>query len=80
MLIGEYELPQFQIPKNDSVFVANLDGLGDLAKQLFGLRFAKSLPRPDVRMQIAVRFREYQVQVAISRYHFVDGGYAGVEV
>ncbi|GBP51917.1 hypothetical protein EVAR_80011_1 [Eumeta japonica] len=70
--IGENELPQLQVPQYDALLVAGGDGFRHLPEEASGFVFPQPLPGPHVRVQIGMRARKDQVNVAVAHEHLVQ--------
>jgi hypothetical protein len=73
MRISEYELPELEITKYDPLIMAAADRFRDLPKQSSSLRFPEPLPKPHVRVQVSVSWREHEVEELFSEEHLMQG-------
>ena len=62
-LVGEDELPEFEIPEHDSLLVRLMHGGHDLSEEMPGVRLPEPPPRAHVAVHVAVARREHQVDM-----------------
>jgi hypothetical protein len=73
MMVGEHELPELEITKYDPLIMAGADSFRDLPEQSSSLRFPEPLPKPHVRVQVPMSWREHEVQELFSEEHLMQG-------
>ena len=78
--IGEHEFAEFEIPENDALFMALLDGFGDLPEEAFRFDFPKPFPHPHVGVEVAEGLGEHEVHELFTENNFVKGVDSGVAV
>lgn len=64
--VREYKFPEFEVPQDDTIPVAHLDGFGYLFEEFFCFGLPEPLARPHIGMEVTMGSRKDQVQVAVS--------------
>lgn len=68
----EDELPQFEVAKNNAIFVTMCHNRHNLAEETSRLRFTKATRIADISVEVAVVSWKQNVGILVAEYHFAN--------